>query len=198
MTSLCTKRKYIPHQTTVHPSGGWGTNPISKDSVSLPNSTLPVLPHLCLLNFFFYATFLAPKYVDMFPIRGSRAQKTMILSDSSPSYSSSEFFMLLNSAFSSYVTTVCLKYLLHFRIFRPLNSRFPLARKCQKVQEWTSLRSDKYGFTLVWPDYKQTLCTLLCNRFAWCLNGPLDRPWAHEKPPTWKPSSAHQGNSADT
>lgn len=47
-------------------------------------------------------------------------------------------------------------------------------------------------------DYKQTLCTLLWNLFARHLNGRLDRPWDHEKHPTWKPSSAHQGNSADT
>lgn len=66
----------------------------------------------------------------------------------------------------------------------------------QEVLEWAFL--DKHGFTLVRLDYKQTLCTLLCNCFAWCLNGQFDRPWDHEKPPTWKALSAHQGNSSDT
>ena len=58
--------------------------------------------------------------------------------------------------------------------------QFLAASRHQKVQESVLLSSDKYGFTLVRLHYKQTLCTLLCNYFAWWLNGRLDRsmrPW---------------------
>lgn len=86
------KKKVHTNQTTVHPSGGWGTNPISRLTVSLPNSTLPVLPHLCLLKvFFFPSTFLSLKYEDMFSIRGAQRQSNHDFFIISPIYLSWDF-----------------------------------------------------------------------------------------------------------
>lgn len=197
MTSLCkTESTYQPNHS---PPKWWLRNKshfqrlcviakqhCASSATSVPTQTFP-------------SAFLSPKHADMFSIRGSFMYNLFKLT----------FFQALKF---SVTKLLCEKYLLQLDFSHPSgsklydtlicerdrkrkeNSLIFIANRHQKVAEWASLCSDKYGCTLARPDYKQTLCTLLCSHFAWCLNGP----WDHEKPPTWKPSSAHQGNSADT
>lgn len=72
------KKKEHTNQTTVHPSAGWGTNPHFQTPFHC-QTALCQFCHICACPKFYSAAFLPPKYADMFLLRGSWAQREIMI-----------------------------------------------------------------------------------------------------------------------
>lgn len=130
------------------------------------------------------------KYADVFSFRASWAQRDIVMLSIffsiiiSPICSSFDFF------FSGAIKDVTNTFHFHFNSWMEnIKEDFP------SEPHWAPINMDP----CLREQTTNRHCVLsFCSRFAWRLNGRLDGPWEHEKPSTWKTSSVHQGNSADT